>query len=753
MEEIDIGREKEEKPEWVETYPDGKTEVMTFVRFAKEKVDGIEIAGTVLRKINGHLIFIPHTGNESNLLCLGYPPRKGWAIYLQWCSDQPWTNLGEMKNVVSNAPLIMGLPIEKYGIEELKKVGGIYLAGLGWGRVGVNIIRIVELYQAALDRGDTEAKRTIDKLFTGLDSKDSVIGGDHLNLVGLLYQEGKEIKRNYKEARRWYQKAIERGNAVAYRNLGVHYECGYDIEKNYPTAAKYYQQALERGHTGARKDLEDVFNSTTISREDLNSIGNMYHDAFGVERDYKEAKRWYEKSALRGHSIAYRNLGVLCEFGDGIEKNNCTAVKYYQQALDKGYREAKKDMERLFNSSDISGADLNSMGMLYECGEEIKKDFNEARRWYEKAVKKSHLNAYHNLGLLYEWGSGVEKNYPAAAKYYQQALDIDKDYAEAKEDLKRIFFSSNISGADLNAIGMLYYQQGQGIKQDYKEAVRWCEKAAEKGLAVAHYHLGMFYEYGHGVTKNWETAKKYYSQALAGGYVQAEAAIKRLKEKSGSLKEEKRKDKEEQDTEIKRFSYYLQECKITTPLKYEEFKQTDLYKGFRIDQATKDMFFRTHAGQYPSMTPKTPSPEDSSKQRQNFKDLLAVFAIDDQAAYAEFKEDDSYKTCLLSEWEKDRLFKLHKQEIEKEDREFKLNIPLARSDDDARSDISSVYDSDMGARPDPLAQTRSNPSTNLQRLNDSFTFSQNSAGLFGKSSGLSASLVQPKTSDIDHTFG
>ncbi len=44
-------------------------------------------------------------------------------------------------------------------------------------------------------------------------------------------------------------------------------------------------------------------------------------------------------------------------------------------------------------------------------------------------------------------------------------------------------------------LGLIYYY-GEGVSQDYAEAVKWYRKAAEQGHAEAQYHLGDMYEKG-----------------------------------------------------------------------------------------------------------------------------------------------------------------------------------------------------------------------------------------------------------------
>tara|TARA_B100000315_G_C14342024_1_gene480029 strand:+ start:332 stop:625 length:294 start_codon:yes stop_codon:yes gene_type:complete len=61
------------------------------------------------------------------------------------------------------------------------------------------------------------------------------------------------------------------------------------------------------------------------------------------------------------------------------------------------------------------------------------------------------------------------------------------------------------------------YGKGQGVSQDYKEAVRWYRKAAEQGLATAQSNLGLMYDRGTGVLNDNVRAHMWYNVAGANG--------------------------------------------------------------------------------------------------------------------------------------------------------------------------------------------------------------------------------------------
>jgi TPR repeat protein len=60
------------------------------------------------------------------------------------------------------------------------------------------------------------------------------------------------------------------------------------------------------------------------------------------------------------------------------------------------------------------------------------------------------------------------------------------------------------------------YAKGQGVPQDYKEAVRWFRLAAEQGDAGAQYNLGWMYAKGQGVPQDKVLAYALYNLSAAG---------------------------------------------------------------------------------------------------------------------------------------------------------------------------------------------------------------------------------------------
>jgi uncharacterized protein len=74
--------------------------------------------------------------------------------------------------------------------------------------------------------------------------------------------------------------------------------------------------------------------------------------------------------------------------------------------------------------------------------------------------------------------------------------------------------NQGIAMAQFN-LGVMYYE-GQGVPQDYKQAVFWYRKASDQALATAQYNLGLSYFKGEGVPQDYVEAHKWFN--IAAGY-------------------------------------------------------------------------------------------------------------------------------------------------------------------------------------------------------------------------------------------
>jgi TPR repeat protein len=66
------------------------------------------------------------------------------------------------------------------------------------------------------------------------------------------------------------------------------------------------------------------------------------------------------------------------------------------------------------------------------------------------------------------------------------------------------------------------YEYGHGISRDYEAALKWYRFAAEQGYAESQFSLGWMYRKGKGVPQDDKTAVKWYRLAAEQGYAKSQ---------------------------------------------------------------------------------------------------------------------------------------------------------------------------------------------------------------------------------------
>lgn len=133
-----------------------------------------------------------------------------------------------------------------------------------------------------------------------------------------------------------------------------------------------------------------------------------------------------------------------------------------------------------------------------------ENDFDPGNRSLFKRAEKGKAEDQYTVGRKLLHGDGVGQNYGEAIKWFERA---------AKQ---------NHAGAELN-LGLLY-KNGRGVLQDFNTAGQWFAKAAGRGHPEAEYHLGTLYKVGEGVKHDMKQAYAWYNLAAAQGYEPAVAA-------------------------------------------------------------------------------------------------------------------------------------------------------------------------------------------------------------------------------------
>jgi TPR repeat protein len=132
------------------------------------------------------------------------------------------------------------------------------------------------------------------------------------------------------------------------------------------------------------------------------------------------------------------------------------------------------------------------------------------------------VEAQYKLGVSYYNGEGVTQDYVEAMKWFRlaagaQSTDVKKS-TEVMGTEQQASEGNLIAQYDLG----VRYATGRGVPQDYAQAVKWFRLSADQGFSFAQYNLAVMYANGRGVPQDYAQAVKWYRLAADQGHTSAQ---------------------------------------------------------------------------------------------------------------------------------------------------------------------------------------------------------------------------------------
>jgi uncharacterized protein len=182
------------------------------------------------------------------------------------------------------------------------------------------------------------------------------------------------------------------------------------------------------------------------------------------------------------------NLGACYYNGDGVGVDDVTSYAWFLLAQQFGNPAADEALRRAASERQATASEaFVKVAQMYEKGEELPKNRDEALKWYRKAADAGDAEtAVQVAKLLLAPGRSPSP----------------EEYAEARkrcEDAAK----KNASGAYCLA---MIYRRGIGVAKDPVESTKWLGRAADSGLSRAVLELGEAYWKGEGVKPDLVTA-------------------------------------------------------------------------------------------------------------------------------------------------------------------------------------------------------------------------------------------------------
>ncbi len=227
--------------------------------------------------------------------------------------------------------------------------------------------------------------------------------------LGLRLDTAEGVRRDRKEALRWYRKAALQGEALAWLWLGHAYRDGIGVPRSWPRALDCYRRAAAGGESAAFAWLVEYYEGNCGAPRDARAVAAWLRRAEEAARrggtdvyrflddyygygfvddpakatDPRRAVRWLQKSAAEGDPNCLMRLGVHLFNGSGVKKDLAGALALYRRAAALGNSRA-----------------AYLLGRCYAEGDGLPRDRRRARRWFERAARDGETDARRALTKL-----------------------------------------------------------------------------------------------------------------------------------------------------------------------------------------------------------------------------------------------------------------------------------------------------------------------------------------------------------------
>ena len=223
---------------------------------------------------------------------------------------------------------------------------------------------------------------------------------------------GKVLNTEVQETIKSFNKAAEQGEAEAQYSLGMCHIYGtYEVPTglwpwndasgmsypNFEKAAELFKKAAEQNHLAAQYQLGISYNNGQGVVKDLIKAFEWYHKSaeqgyapaqFIIAQHYlhksddENAIEWYKKAKGASDAEAQHWVGMRYYFLDGDE-NKAKAIARLTKASEQGYA----------NASEI-------LGWIYEQGNGVPQDIDEAIQMYTKAAEQGNETTLDRINQL-----------------------------------------------------------------------------------------------------------------------------------------------------------------------------------------------------------------------------------------------------------------------------------------------------------------------------------------------------------------
>ncbi len=333
---------------------------------------------------------------------------------------------------------------------------------------------------------------------------------------GDMYYEGLGTSIDKKASLRWYRGALKKEELDGYYDFKHAFMREYDWKDReteyYIGTAIYRCGEIYYNGDGVKKDLKEAFKWYERAadvrwkyREAQNKCGDMCYNGEGTDINYSNALDWYLSSAKQLDSYGEYKCSEMYFKGIGTDIKLDLALKYGENAEAGGLdgaktlvleiKKKKEEADSLYNKAKdlykkrhyvfalqlfLESANMGDAksqyycGVMYRDGLGTKTDRKVALEWFNKAGDQDNAASWNALGDMYYHGIGIKANAKEAAYWYRKAAEAGVSHAQF-------------------CLGCMYYNGEGGLVENRNIAGEWFEKAAEFGDAAAKFNCALYY--------------------------------------------------------------------------------------------------------------------------------------------------------------------------------------------------------------------------------------------------------------------
>jgi hypothetical protein len=301
--------------------------------------------------------------------------------------------------------------------------------------------------------------------------------GEAQFILGTCYFYGRGVAQDTKRGITYWTEAATQGIAPAQTALGAYHAS----KGRHDEARKCFEQAAVQGDIHAATALHILDSQQPPSA----AVQRAIHILQAGDGD--GARRKLEDLAAAGNLEAIRFLAVMFQQGIGVPQNYEIAREWWLTALE-------------LNDATAQYA----LGEQYYNGTGVATDYEQARYYWEQAAAQNHADAQYGLGILYREGHGVPADQTLAHTWLEKAAT--QGHTTAQTDLGRHYLGT----------------------QEFSQAQKWLQAAADADDADAQYLLGLSYIFANDAVANFDKIHALWHRAAEQGHPGAEEALKKL---------------------------------------------------------------------------------------------------------------------------------------------------------------------------------------------------------------------------------